>query len=392
MIYNSEDSYSVEGAMNLHPVINNLRIEDHQSAILNPFPLIQTSHAGNRNSIGSTSSQTSSGFESGKTGSSTGGDLFNLVSSNSSSSCTSSNLVTAVNPMDSPSSKISSSGSTTSAGRLSTYYTSLDECCCDLTGGLDCSSASSSNIISPEINTTASEQPKSSRKATYSCGRVKIREMMAKGIPESEIMAEWLQRLCFSQCLALLNNTRYFQASDRKKLMQDIQQWNIADIWPAHVTADGGIRDWLICIGLTQYIDLFESRGYTTMHELQKVTWEDLEDIVGRTGCLREDVSSLTDCGDYGTLQPHHLRQVPVPCSPSTSSSTTASSTFQPDCSSASDSGYGTSIQPQSNCYDNTGFVSPYMAPDRRPFRKPPQQKSSSLVNAKQRPIVTEIC
>uniref|UniRef100_A0A915E2A1 Uncharacterized protein n=1 Tax=Ditylenchus dipsaci TaxID=166011 RepID=A0A915E2A1_9BILA len=46
-----------------------------------------------------------------------GGDLSNLVSSNSSSSCTSSNLVTAVNPMDSPSSRITSSGSTTSAVR-----------------------------------------------------------------------------------------------------------------------------------------------------------------------------------------------------------------------------------------------------------------------------------
>uniref|UniRef100_A0A915DIB1 SAM domain-containing protein n=1 Tax=Ditylenchus dipsaci TaxID=166011 RepID=A0A915DIB1_9BILA len=406
-----QDSFSVKGAMDLHSVINNLRIEDHQSTIHNSFPLMHTSHAGNRNSTGSNSSQTSSGFESGKTGSSTGGDLSNLVNSNSSSSCTSSNLVTAVNLMDSPSSRVSSSGSTTSAG------------------GLGCSSAGSSNIISPEIANLTSKQPKISSKATSSCGRVNIREMMAKGIPESEIMAEWLQRLCLSQCLALFISQGYdllsisritpedlttlgiSKPADRKRLMQDIQQWNIVDNWPAHVTDDSGIRDWLICIGLKQYIDLFETQGYTTMHELQKVTWEDLEDIgisklghmkriclalkklkLSRSGSLREQVSSLTDCGDYGTLQPHHFRQVPIPCSPSTSCSTTASSTLQPNCSSASDSGYGTTSQLPSNCYDNTGFMSPFMALDRRHFQQPSQnqqQKSSSLIDAKQRPVVT---
>uniref|UniRef100_A0A915E266 SAM domain-containing protein n=1 Tax=Ditylenchus dipsaci TaxID=166011 RepID=A0A915E266_9BILA len=257
-----------QGSMNSHPVIINLRLEDHQSVIHSSFILMQTSNAGNRNSFGSTSSQTSSGFESGKTGSSTCGDLSNSVSSNSSGSCASSNIVTAVNPMNSPSSRISSSGSTTSAGRLSTYYTCLDEYCCDLTG------------IRNHGRMVAKTMP-------LQCLALFIRQGYDL-ISIFRITLEYLTTLGISK------------PADRKRLMQDIQQWNIVDNWTAHVTADCGI--------------------------------------------------------------------------------------------SASDSGNGTSIQSQSNYYGNTVFVSPYMALDRRPFHQPPQnpqKKSSSLVNAKQTPIVT---
>jgi len=137
------------------------------------------------------------------------------------------------------------------------------------------------------------------RRSKGAGSRVNIREMMNKRIPEAEILAEWLQRLCLSEYLSLfiaqgydlisisritpedLTTLGISKPEDRKRLFNDIQNWNIADIdnWPAQVSPDTGIRDWLFAIGLTHYIDDFESQGYLTMNEIEKVTWEDLEDI-----------------------------------------------------------------------------------------------------------------
>lgn len=38
-------------------------------------------------------------------------------------------------------------------------------------------------------------------------------------------------------------------------------------------------REWLSLIGLPEYVELFESQGYYSMSEVQKLTWEDFEDI-----------------------------------------------------------------------------------------------------------------
>lgn len=38
-------------------------------------------------------------------------------------------------------------------------------------------------------------------------------------------------------------------------------------------------REWLSAIGLKQYVELFEREGYVTMRELERIAWEDLEDI-----------------------------------------------------------------------------------------------------------------
>jgi hypothetical protein len=127
---------------------------------------------------------------------------------------------------------------------------------------------------------------------------VNIAEMMAKGIPESEILAEWLDRLCLSDYLALfvsqgydlmsiaritpedLNSLGITRPEDRKRLCQDIQHWHLVDdCWPTFVSPESGVREWLTAIGLKQYVELFEREGFVTMRELEKITWEDLEDI-----------------------------------------------------------------------------------------------------------------
>lgn len=49
-----------------------------------------------------------------------------------------------------------------------------------------------------------------------------------------------------------------------------------------------------MAIGLTQYIDLFQEQGYTTMNEMEKVTWEDLEDIgVKKLGHMKRIMLAL---------------------------------------------------------------------------------------------------
>lgn len=131
---------------------------------------------------------------------------------------------------------------------------------------------------------------------------------------EAEIFAEWLQRLCLSEYLALFLAQGYDLATlaraspedlttlgitrpdDRKRLIQDIQCWRnvknikiggktkfeiiqLADQWPTGIPSDGNVREWLSAIGLKQYIDLFEGQGYLSVGELEQLEAEDLEDI-----------------------------------------------------------------------------------------------------------------
>ena len=110
------------------------------------------------------------------------------------------------------------------------------------------------------------------------CGRVNIAEMVSRGIPvrmltfcwhpnktrflqEPEILAEWLERLGLSEYLALfisqgydlvsiskitpedLNALGIVRPDDRKRLIHDIQQWNLSDqCWPSFVAPESGIK------------------------------------------------------------------------------------------------------------------------------------------------------
>lgn len=38
-------------------------------------------------------------------------------------------------------------------------------------------------------------------------------------------------------------------------------------------------REWLMLIGLSEYAGLFESQGYNSLNEVQKLTWEDFLEI-----------------------------------------------------------------------------------------------------------------
>ncbi|KAI1725485.1 SAM domain (Sterile alpha motif) domain-containing protein [Ditylenchus destructor] len=395
------------------PPISNLKIDDHFPATMH------TAAASNRNSTGSSSS----GFESAK--GSSAGDSSNLVSSNSSSSCTSSNLLISNNsgPERSPSSRISScSGS--SGGRTSAYSTLfMDSECGDGTDAAGCSNSATTSQINIQMG-----QRRHTSARTKCNSRVNIREMVARGIPESEIIAEWLQRLCLSECLSKFITQGYDLISisrmtpedlttigitkpeDRKKLMQDIQAWNITDSWPAYVNSGSGVRPWLMAIGLTQYIDNFESQGYTTMNEMEKVTWEDLEDIgitklghmkriclalkklkMARAGLLKDDCISQMSAESrehYGTLQ----GRIHPACSPMSSCS--SSSTFNPN-SSASDSGYGTATHQNyaySNAFDTTSTHSygTLVRQNSQPSQQTRKSMHVPIVDiAKSRPIVT---
>uniref|UniRef100_A0A915NSK7 SAM domain-containing protein n=1 Tax=Meloidogyne floridensis TaxID=298350 RepID=A0A915NSK7_9BILA len=191
----------------------------------------------NRNSTGSTnSSQTSSGFESSKV-------------------------------------------ATTQGGRSSAYFS--------LSDGLDLSSTGIGEVESGTLTTILKKGERSSkteRARRGNCSRVNIGEMLAKGIPEQEIFAEWLQRLCLSKYLALFLSQGYdlptlaratpedlttlgiTKPDDRKCLVQDIQCWqNVADNWPTDITKEAPTRDWLTAIGLKQYIQQFERQGCLTM-------------------------------------------------------------------------------------------------------------------------------
>uniref|UniRef100_A0AC34GUU7 SAM domain-containing protein n=1 Tax=Panagrolaimus sp. ES5 TaxID=591445 RepID=A0AC34GUU7_9BILA len=125
----------------------------------------------------------------------------------------------------------------------------------------------------------------------------KVAEMITKGVSEMEVLADWLNSLGFSNYLQLFVSQGYDLASiarvtpqdlialgitqpnHRRQLIQDIHQWNITDGYPSYVPSSNGIRDFLSAIGLSQYIELFESQKYNTIKDLEELSWEDLEDV-----------------------------------------------------------------------------------------------------------------
>nr|CAD2192975.1 unnamed protein product [Meloidogyne enterolobii] len=258
----------------------------------------------NRNSTGSTnSSQTSSGFESSKSASSHqlaqpchSTPAHHQLQQQSESPQAFQISPNEDNSISSPSSRLSSTGSstaTTQGGRSSAYFS--------LSDGLDLSSTGIGEVESGTLTTILKKGERSSkteRARRGNCSRVNIGEMLAKGIPEQEIFAEWLQRLCLSEYLALFLSQGYdlptlaratpedlttlgiTKPDDRKCLVQDIQCWqNVADNWPTDITKEAPTRDWLTAIGLKQYIQQFERQGCLTVGELEQLETEDLEDM-----------------------------------------------------------------------------------------------------------------
>ncbi|KAI6188387.1 hypothetical protein M3Y98_00349300 [Aphelenchoides besseyi] len=124
-----------------------------------------------------------------------------------------------------------------------------------------------------------------------------IGEMIAQGIPDAEIISNWLEGLGMQQYLSLFITQGYDVASvarltsedllalgitdpkNRRKVHANIQEWNVVDNWPTAVQPTDSAAFWLIAIGLQQYVRLFESEGYCLMEDLQNISFEDLEDM-----------------------------------------------------------------------------------------------------------------
>ncbi|CAD5215810.1 unnamed protein product [Bursaphelenchus okinawaensis] len=124
-----------------------------------------------------------------------------------------------------------------------------------------------------------------------------ISDMVSKGVPDQEILGEWLQKLGMSQYFSAfilqgfdVSSVSKLTAEDlsalgvtdprhRKIIHADIQNWCVVDGWPRTVTPTSSTVAWLKAIGLIQYARLFETEGYTTMDKAEELTFEDLEDM-----------------------------------------------------------------------------------------------------------------
>ncbi|KHN70971.1 Caskin-1 [Toxocara canis] len=280
-----------------------------------------------RNSTGSNSSRgSSSGFESMKSGSSRGGSSGAAASASSSSSSflaastsSSAQVVASGSGLmrgDSPQSRVSvhssSSGGTSSIA--STSVDALDDPTC-------------AHFYQSQLLTDSNA--------------VCVPEMVLKGIPEAEILALWLEKLGHSEYLSVFLTQGYdlatiaritpedlialgiTQPAHRKRIIAEIHTWHITDSWPLAVPS-GNLREWLSLIGLPEYVELFESQGYYSMNEVQKLTWEDFEDVgIKKLGHLKRlglaikkmkdfrlgRVSSAAGGARMISVAPHNVRQ-----------------------------------------------------------------------------------
>ncbi|VDN03393.1 unnamed protein product [Thelazia callipaeda] len=248
-----------------------------------------------RNSTGSSSSHdSSSGFESMKSGSSHGcsttDSAASAVSSNSSLLATSVGQLTRG---DSPLSRLS----TQSIGSVS---------------------------ASPVVNNVSNVYEETRRKQypgqnTDNNCKVSVSDMVLKGVPEAEILALWLDSLGHSEYLSTFLTQGYdlttiaritpedltalgiTQPSHRKLLISEIHKWRVTDAWPASVPS-GELREWLLLIGLPEYIELFEVQGYSSLGEVQSLTWEDFGDIgIKKLGHLKRLGLAIKKIKDHET-------------------------------------------------------------------------------------------
>ncbi|CAB3399573.1 unnamed protein product [Caenorhabditis bovis] len=134
---------------------------------------------------------------------------------------------------------------------------------------------------------------------------VNVTQMVLNGMPQAEILANWLDSINLSEYLTMFLKQGYDlhtiariapedliplgikSPEHRRKLMADIHSWQIEDVLP-NVIPLGGLREWLHQIALVEYIGVLESQGYNTVEEVLNLTWEDFEDIgIKRLGHLK---------------------------------------------------------------------------------------------------------
>ncbi|VDD87434.1 unnamed protein product [Enterobius vermicularis] len=125
---------------------------------------------------------------------------------------------------------------------------------------------------------------------------VNVPQMFSQGVPEAEILALWLDGLGFPGFTSLFLTQGYDlptiaritpedltalgvkEPAQRQLLHSEIRQWGLNDSWPS-VVPSGNVAEWLMLIGLSEYAGLFESQGYNSLNEVQKLTWEDFLEI-----------------------------------------------------------------------------------------------------------------
>ncbi|VDO66636.1 unnamed protein product [Heligmosomoides polygyrus] len=180
---------------------------------------------------------------------------------------------------DSPPSRISVHSSGSANVRVSSGSSSL--------------ASSSVDALDDSFYSSSSESP------------VNVTQMVAKGVPEAEILAIWLDKIGMTEYLAMFLTQGYDLSSiaritpedllslgitnpaHRKRLMNEIHSWQITDSWPS-VPPQGGLRSWLTLLAMPEYISVFDSQGYDSVQEVMKLSWEDFEDIgVKRLGHLK---------------------------------------------------------------------------------------------------------
>uniref|UniRef100_A0A915PIH7 SAM domain-containing protein n=1 Tax=Setaria digitata TaxID=48799 RepID=A0A915PIH7_9BILA len=126
--------------------------------------------------------------------------------------------------------------------------------------------------------------------------RLSLSDMLLKGMPEAEVLALWLDSLGYPEYLTPFLIQGYdlstiaritpedltalgiTHPAHRKLLISEIHRWHITDRWPSLVPS-GELREWLLLIGLPEYVTLFETQGYSIIEEIKNFTWEDFEDM-----------------------------------------------------------------------------------------------------------------
>ncbi|VDK48847.1 unnamed protein product [Anisakis simplex] len=190
----------------------------------------------------------------------------------------------------------------------------------------------SSSSLTPNINNTSSLLINHSlidhSNASSLLLPLSVPDMVRKQIPcllidvgwclqEAEILALWLDRLGRSEYLSVFLTQGYdlatiaritpedlialgiTQPAHRKQLIAEIHTWNITDSWPFALPS-GDLGEWLALIGLPEYLELFESQGYYSMDEVQKLNWEDFEDIgIKKLGHLKRLGLAIKKMLDY---------------------------------------------------------------------------------------------
>uniref|UniRef100_A0A0N5ADC0 Caskin-1 n=1 Tax=Syphacia muris TaxID=451379 RepID=A0A0N5ADC0_9BILA len=125
---------------------------------------------------------------------------------------------------------------------------------------------------------------------------VAVPQMVSQGIPETKILAIWLRSIGHPEFLSLFVSQGYdlstiarmtpedltaigiTDPTHRQLLHAEVRSWGLGDSWPS-IVPSGSVTEWLQLIGLSEYADMFESQGYTSLIEIQKLNWEDFADI-----------------------------------------------------------------------------------------------------------------